>query len=117
MLQLHSICSTVGDVSVSWVNWLWVPVPPFEGEFRSIFIQMGNSRVERLGRGGGVGDGALRRYDGDAAAAASPGWPWEKKNKNFTIDVSSRTNPPPVGVGDSLQRARRLDKLFRQLGG
>ena len=31
--------------------------------------------------------------------------------------VSSRINPSPVGVGDSLQHVRRLDKLLRRLGG
>ena len=35
--------TVVGDASISSVNWLWVPVSPFEGKFRSIFIQMSSS--------------------------------------------------------------------------
>ena len=35
--------TVVGDASVSLVDWLWVPVSPFEGKFRNIFIQMSSS--------------------------------------------------------------------------
>ena len=67
MLRLHSICSewdplgtTVGDVSVSSVTWLWVPISPFEGKFQSIFYShvefLKNSRLEQLNRKGGVGE-------------------------------------------------------------